>query len=152
MLGLVALSALGLAFWVLDHSQAFPNAIIISAASAGIFFFCALTAFMLLSGQHNRNRPTNRNTVQSEVQDRKELEGTVYGLIPGRQYRVIKPFIDYRGNTFERDELLRFKERHFLPYDDGHTVIFEERNLFLQEQTNQTILENFSEYITPFGH
>jgi len=77
------------------------------------------------------------------------LKGTVYGLKPGHQYQVIKSFKDFYGNSFERGEILRFRERHFLPYDGGHTVVFEERSLYLQEEKNQEILENFSEYIVP---
>jgi hypothetical protein len=76
-----------------------------------------------------------------------DLEGTVYGLIPGRQYRVVKLFTDFYGNLFQPGELLRFKERHFLPYHGGHTLIFVERSLYLQEDTNRGILENFSEYL-----
>ena len=44
---------------------------------------------------------------------------TVYEMIPGRQDQVRKSFTDYYGNTFEQGQLLRFKERHFLPYESG---------------------------------
>ncbi|MFL7869324.1 MAG: DUF3601 domain-containing protein [Anaerolineales bacterium] len=74
----------------------------------------------------------------------------MYGLIPGRQYQVIQPFTDFYGNAFEGGEILRFRERHFLPYDGGHTLVFDERSLYLQEEKNQDILENFSEYIVAF--
>ncbi len=78
---------------------------------------------------------------------RPDLKGTIYGLLPGRQYRVMQQFIDFYGNSFKQDELLKFKERHFLPYDGGHTVMFNERMLYLQEDKNKEILEKFSEYI-----
>lgn len=71
---------------------------------------------------------------------------SVYGLTPGHRYQVIQSFTDYYGNRFEQGEILRFKERHFLPYDGGHTIVFEERSLYLQEETNQEILERFAEY------
>jgi hypothetical protein len=81
---------------------------------------------------------------QSNPPDR---EGTVYGLTPGRQYQVVKSFTDHYGNAFEAGERLRFKQRHFLPYHGGHTILFEERALYLQEDQNRDILDHFSEYI-----
>ena len=81
--------------------------------------------------------------------DREELKGTVYGLVQGAEYQVMQTFTDYYNNQFQRGELLRFKERHFLPYHGGHTIIFEQRPLYLQEEENAAILSNFSEYIAP---
>jgi hypothetical protein len=80
-----------------------------------------------------------------------DVEGTVYGLLPGREYRVLKSFKDYYGNAFERGERLRFKERHFLPYHGGYTIVFEEKALYLQEDQNREILDHFSEYIALGG-
>lgn len=76
---------------------------------------------------------------------------TIYGLMPGESYRVIKSFIDYYGNSFGQGELLHFKQRHFLPYEGGHTLVFEERSLYLQEEKNSEILDHFSEYIVQIG-
>ena len=76
-----------------------------------------------------------------------ELQGTVYGLVPGGEYRVIQSFTDYYANQFERGEVLRFKERHFLPYHGGHTIVFDEKSLYLQESDNEELLANFSDYI-----
>ena len=84
--------------------------------------------------------------------DREELKGTVYGLVPGAEYQVVQTFTDHYNNQFQRGERLRFKERHFLPYHGGHTIIFEQRPLYLQEEENAAILENFSEYIAPANH
>jgi hypothetical protein len=74
-------------------------------------------------------------------------EGTVYGMIPGREYQVMKSFTDHYGNEFQEGERLRFKERHFLPYHGGHTIVFEGKTLYLQEDQNSKILDNFAEYI-----
>ena len=41
-----------------------------------------------------------------------------------------------------------FSDRHFLPYDGGHTVIFDRKTLYLQEDQNREILDNFSLYFT----
>jgi hypothetical protein len=79
--------------------------------------------------------------------DREALKGTVYGLVQGAEYQVMQNFTDYYKNEFHRGELLRFKERHFLPYHGGHTIIFEQRPLYLQDEENAQILENFSQYV-----
>jgi hypothetical protein len=76
-----------------------------------------------------------------------DRKGTIYDLLPEIQYRVMKSFTDYYGNSFEAGEMLRFKERNFSPYHEGHTIVFYERSLYLQEDRNKEILQNFSEYI-----
>ena len=55
--------------------------------------------------------------------DREALKGTVYGLVPGAEYQVMQAFTDYYNNQFQQGERLRFKERHFLPYHGGHTIM-----------------------------
>lgn len=76
-----------------------------------------------------------------------ELQGTVCGLIPEGEYWVIQSFSDYYANQFQRGEVLRFKERHFLPYHGGHTIVFDEKSLYLQESANEELVANFSDYI-----
>lgn len=73
-------------------------------------------------------------------------EQPLYGLQTGR-YQIVQSFTDYYGNTFEAGEILHFKERHFLPYEGGHTLIFEERAMYLQEEKNRDIVDNFSAYV-----
>ena len=75
------------------------------------------------------------------------LTGTVYGLLPEREYQVMKSFTDHYGNAFEQGERLRFKQHQFLPYHGGHTVVFDGKTLYLQEDQNSEILDHFSEYI-----
>lgn len=72
---------------------------------------------------------------------------TVYDLKPPGVYLVLKSFADYYGNSFDAGERLTFVERHFLPYDAGHTIRFKERNLYLQEETNSAILDYLGEYL-----
>lgn len=74
---------------------------------------------------------------------------TIYGLKPGQPYHVIQSFTDTYGNSFAQGETLHFKQRHFLPYEGGHTLVFEERSLYLQEEKNSEMIEHFSEYNTP---
>ena len=59
----------------------------------------------------------------------------------------MQSFKDCYGNQFQQGEVLRFKERHYLPYHGGHTLVFEGRSLYLQETENAAILGNFSEYL-----
>ena len=80
--------------------------------------------------------------------DQEALKRTVYGLVQGAKYEVVQTFTDYYRNQFQRGEVLHFKERHYLPYHSGHTIIFEERPLYLQDEENDEILSHFSEYIT----
>ena len=76
-----------------------------------------------------------------------ELAGTIYGLIPGAAYRVVQSFTDCYGNEFQSGEVLHFRERHFLPYHGGHTIVFEGKPLYLQESENEELIANFSDYI-----
>ncbi len=61
---------------------------------------------------------------------------TVYSLVPGVTYRVLRAFTDFYGQAFTPGEALTFVERHFLPYDDGHTLVFTgasgERRMYVQ--------------------
>jgi len=111
----------------------------------GIFALCFIWAFVRFLQWRDGKHP---QFIQAQpTPPRPGHEGTVYGLKPGSNYRVIKPFTDFYGNTFEKGEELHFQTRHFLPYDGGHTIVFENRRLYLQENKNQDILDNFSEYI-----
>jgi len=74
-------------------------------------------------------------------------ELSVYTLQPGCCYEIRQTFQDFYGNTFTAGERLTFQQRHFLPYDGGHTVVFAERSMYLQEEVNQTILDGFSDYL-----
>lgn len=74
-------------------------------------------------------------------------EATLYGLTPGGLYRIVLPFMDYYTNVFAPGEILRFVRRHFLPYEGGHTLVFEERAMYLQETQQRHIIDQFSAYI-----
>src|SRR4029079_7090084 len=102
------------------------------------------TLFIYLRWRDRRGlaTPTNRTI------DLDALKGTVCLLVPGAEYRVMQTFTDYYNNQFQSGELLHFKERHFLPYHGGHTIISHERPLYLQEDTNAPILSNFPSYIS----
>jgi len=132
-----------LAIWLNDHRQAIPKSGWVIALLMGTFFVSVTWALMRFLHWRGLSQPSSM--VRSLPLE--ELHGTVYGLVRGAEYRVVQSFTDYYSNHFQRGELLRFKERHFLPYDGGHTLIFEERSLYLQEYQNSAILESFSDYI-----
>ena len=140
----IGAAAIILAFWLVDHRQALPNSGIIIAALM-VAFFMSFT-WALLKFLRWRDGKRAAAFVATPAPVRADLDGTIYGLILGNEYRVIQSFTDYYGNSFERNELLRFKERHFLPYDGGHTIMFDGRTLYLQEERNSEILENFAKY------
>ena len=136
------------AFSLVGHQGDVPNWGILIAVLLVIYFICWTGALMLyLRWRERRTLVTGITTM-----DREELKGTVYGLVQGAEYQVMQTFTDYYNNQFQRGELLRFKERHFLPYHGGHTIVFEQRPLYLQEEENAAILSNFSEYIAPANH
>jgi hypothetical protein len=117
---------------------------VIIAVLLGACFTCWTWALL----RHLRRREGGRPVAVVRAAYRvEEVEGTIYGLVPGEEYRVMRPFADYHGNQFRQGESLRFRERHFLPYHGGHTVVFEERSLYLQEEQDAEILANFSQYI-----
>jgi hypothetical protein len=63
-------------------------------------------------------------------------------------YVVNIMFTDFYGNVFSPGELLTYVERHFLPYHGGHTIVFKERNIYLQEEENQDIIDRFADYLS----
>jgi len=137
-------AAMALAFWLVDHRQALPNTGLTLAVLIGLFFGSYSWAFLLYL--HWRDKSRARISHVPVTAD-PTWQGTVYGMIPEREYQVMQSFADHYGTLFERGEWLRFKQRHFLPYHGGHTILFDGRALYLQEDQNREILEHFSDYI-----
>ena len=142
----IAVTAAILAFQRVDHGMADPNSGIIIAIHMGVFFVSFSWALFRVLRWRDLRRAAAVPAPTAETY-RPELAGTIYGMIPGRKYQVIQSFTDFYGNTFEQNERMQFKQRHFLPYHGGHTIVFNERSLYLQEDTNKDILDRFSEYI-----
>jgi hypothetical protein len=61
---------------------------------------------------------------------------SVHRLVPGRAYRVIRDFRDFYEGAFVAGEVLHFVEQHFLPHDGGHTLVFRERGMYVQDETS----------------
>ena len=72
----------------------------------------------------------------------------IYSLVKGATYVVNKKFTDFYGNEFLPGELLIYAERHFLPYHGGHTIVFKDRNIYLQEDENKDFIDSFAEYLS----
>ena len=141
-------------YWCVSYPQAIPNSGMIAFLSMGVFFISYIWAFLLtLKWRNERSRNTNTiktNAALPPALSQQNLEGTIYGLTTECRYRVVKSFTDYYNNSFKQGDILRYRERHFLPYHGGHTIIFEEQTLYLQEKINAEILENFSQYFVKF--
>jgi hypothetical protein len=73
---------------------------------------------------------------------------SIYTLESGATYVVNRAFTDYYGNAFSVGEKLTYVERHFLPYEGGHTLVFRECRLYLQEEVNKNIIDAFAEYLS----
>jgi hypothetical protein len=73
---------------------------------------------------------------------------SIYTLEKGVVYTVTKSFRDYQNNAFSEGERLTFVGQEFLPYHGGHTIMFKERNLYLQEDINRDFIDSFHEYLT----
>jgi hypothetical protein len=69
----------------------------------------------------------------------------------GRHYVIRKPFTDYYSNAFTPGEVLTYVERHFLPYEGGHTLVFQERMMYLQEDAQTEILDALENYLLDVG-
>ena len=72
----------------------------------------------------------------------------IYTLERDAAYVVSRRFTDYYGNEFAPGEMLTYVERHFLPYHGGHTIVFRERKLYLQEEENKDIIDSLAEYLS----
>ena len=57
---------------------------------------------------------------------------TVHRLRPGQRYRIVHDFLDHYGNAVAAKDELTFVAMNFLPQEDGYTLRFVERTLWLQ--------------------
>lgn len=147
LLGVGALAAVS-AFSLLAHQGEMSNwGIVFASLLAGFFISWTWALFVYLTWRDRRSLASPNTAIPNAI-DREALKGTVYGLVPGAEYQVMQTFTDHYNNQFQQGELLRFKERHFLPYHGGHTIMFDQRSLYLQEDDNATILSNFTDYIS----
>jgi len=56
---------------------------------------------------------------------------TVHGLVKGHRYRIARDFSDHYGHRFVAGEELVFEELSYLPHDDGYTLRFAERSMWI---------------------
>lgn len=76
---------------------------------------------------------------------------TVYNLQPGVVYRVTTGFTDYHQGSFTPGELLTYETRHFLPYHGGHTIVFRERAIYLQEEEQAELVNSLGRFLVVHG-
>ena len=143
LLILIGMIAIGYSYWTVENGSLTSTVI-----AMGVFFLSFLGGFIRILQWRDFNNAQRFQAKPAKVKiPSPGLEGTIYGLEEGNRYQVINSFTDFYGNEFEKGEELHFQTRHFLPYDGGHTIIFENRRLYLQEYKNKAILDNFSKYI-----
>lgn len=74
---------------------------------------------------------------------------SVLDLQPGSTYTVLREICDYYGNVFQVGEKLTFTARHYLPYDGGHTLVFADRGMYLQQNEHAAILSALGDFLAP---
>ena len=136
------------ALTLVDHRAAIPYSGPVLAGLMGTFLL-TYTGALLLWLRRRDHRAAIRALLADDEPTYTDpiYQGTVYGLTPGAVYEVQQPFMDHYQNAFQPGARLRFKERHFLPYHGGHTLVFEEGCIYLQEEQNSDILSAFSQYV-----
>lgn len=146
---IIGICSAALAFWLVDHRHTIPDSGWVIGFSMGACLVCFTWALLRFIAWRDRLVANTRVPSVNVFANggAQNLAGTIYALVPEAIYQVQQEFTDYYGNHFQQGERLRFKQRHFLPYDGGHTVLFAERPLYLQENRNAEILDNFSQYL-----
>ena len=82
---------------------------------------------------------------------------TIYNLIPDAEYELLRDIVDFHGQSFLAGKRLVFRKRHYLPHDDGHTVVFHQERefmpgsfrempMYLQGTDHRDIIENAATY------
>jgi hypothetical protein len=149
-LGIIGSCAAALALSLVGNGVAVPYSGLIIGFAMVLCFVCFTWILLRYIGWRDQLRAQSGGRPASTMANSRidpKLEGTIHGLVPDVVYQVQQSFTDYYGNQFQQSERLRFRERHFLPYHGGHTIVFVERSLYLQETENAVILANFSQYI-----
>jgi hypothetical protein len=132
------------ALWISVYTPAHDRRI--DGRNVTIWFVVFLVCLALAAPKLPKSKDPRLFKSQVRPED---LVGTVYGLEPGRVYRVVRTFSDCYSNNFEQGRTLTFRQRNFVPYHGGHTVMFDEATIYLQETESAEILGNFSQYIAP---
>jgi hypothetical protein len=82
----------------------------------------------------------------------------IYELQPDAEYQLLRDIVDFHGQSFLAGGKLTFVRRHFLPHDDGHTVVFKQDRefmpgsfreicMYLQGSDQKDIIENTGDYM-----
>jgi hypothetical protein len=73
-------------------------------------------------------------------------------LTPGQNYRVVKPFQDYDGILHPMGESWGFAAKHFLPYEDGLTllVVMGGQETSIRLQWRGEVIDHFYNFVEAF--
>ena len=159
MTAVVGTAGAVLALTLVDRRARVPHADILIAGGMIVFFVACTAAFVGFLRWRDRNRglfaartPTTSHpplSIHTRVAPAPapDRAPTVYDLVPGVEYVVLRPFVDYHQQSFETHQRLRFIGRAFLPYHGGHTLFFEGRAMYLQEEQNADIIDGFARFL-----
>ena len=104
--------------------------------------------------RHNSIRTRTKRVISSVQEVKSTLPGQIFTaaeLTPGKKYCVIAEFVDYNGVIHPVGECWQFTEKHFLPYDDGLTLVTKKdgRDFLIQLQwRNETQGEIIDKFFT----
>ena len=86
----------------------------------------------------------------------KNSEETFLGLVRGRRYRVIRPFVDFDGDEHREGESWIYLGRNFLPYEDGLSLFVsldgdQEWHIRMRwtPEDQEPIIDLLHEYVVP---
>jgi hypothetical protein len=86
----------------------------------------------------------------------------IYELQPNAEYQLTRDIVDFYQQSFPAGIRLIYIRRHYLPHDDGHTVVFKQERefmpgsfrevcMYLQGDDQRVILENAGDYFHVVG-
>jgi hypothetical protein len=135
----------------LDHAAHLgPKGPLILGAAMLAFLLLFTTGFVLSFSRRDGRRAASTmkgHAQASKLTQRFGLKAGVYGLVPGTAYRVIRLIKDCHGSDFAVGEELTFAHRDYLPYHGGHTIVFRQRAMYLQDEVNADLLNALDAYL-----
>jgi hypothetical protein len=147
-LALLGIAVAIAAIELVDHPALVPNGGPIAAVLIGIALVLLGVGFIDVMGHARQSAPPPGPVPTPPPAG----PPTIYTLRIGRTYRVRRAFEDHYREPFAVDELLTYRDRSFIPYHGGHTLMFVERGMWLQEDDQRPIIDAFDDYLEPVAH
>lgn len=146
---LLAVAVAAASIELLEHPVFVPNGGPIAAVLMGVALVLMGVAFFDVLGQRAPAAAAAAGPVPTPPPPGPP---TIYTLRIGRTYRVRRAFEDHYRERFEVDELLTYRDRSFIPYHGGHTLMFVERGMWLQEDDQRPLIDAFDDFLEPVAH